>query len=60
MWAIPAKRIGCGILRRAVSGVERVGRGEVEDAIVEEGKREGEKEVAGLGSSNKWYLPRRF
>ena len=52
--AMPAKRIGCGILRRVVSGVERVGRGEVEDAIVEELKREGEKEIARFESSDRW------
>ena len=31
VWAMPARRMGWGILRRVVRGVERVGRGE--DAI---------------------------
>ena len=57
---MPAKRIGCGIERRVVSGVERVGRGEVEGVIVGESKRQRENEVAGLWSSGKWYLPKRF
>lgn len=47
---MPAKIIGCGILRRVVRGVESVGWGKVEDAIVGGGERGGEKEVAGLGS----------